>query len=272
VAAVAHVRIGANDLYYERAGSGEPLLAIMGMSGTHQTWGEPFRSALGRDFEMLVYDHRGMGRSSPAREPFTLAQLAQDASALLDAVGWPSAHVLGISMGGMVAQELALARPDRVRTLTLGATYAGGEGQALTPRQTMQRLGAAWRSGDRRAIVRTFWEVNVSPAFVADEAAWARFQAAARAAPAPLEVTMLQAQAIMGHDLSARLGEIVAPTLVVHGSEDAMLPVANAAPIAARIPGARLEILDGVGHLFFWERPQEAAALIAAHARAGASR
>ena len=106
--------VNAAELYYERRGVGEPLLLIQGMSGTHLSWGEPFLAALERaGFDTLAYDHRGIGRSARWREPFTIAELAADAAGLLEAVGWSSAHVLGISMGGMVAQELALAHPER---------------------------------------------------------------------------------------------------------------------------------------------------------------
>src|SRR5205823_10467734 len=129
---MATFRVGDNELYYERSGSGEPLLLIMGMSGTHLTWGEPFLEALRRDFEIAVYDHRGIGRSARTAPPFSIADLADDAAAALDALGWASAHVVGISMGGMVAQELVLRHPERVRTLTLGCTYADGTGSALT--------------------------------------------------------------------------------------------------------------------------------------------
>jgi pimeloyl-ACP methyl ester carboxylesterase len=261
--------VAGHDLLYERSGAGEPLLLIVGMSGTRLSWGEPFLEALRVDFEVLVYDHRGVGGSTPTAEPFSIADLAADASALLAAVGWASAHVVGISMGGMIAQELAITHPEQVRTLTLGCTYAGGEGSALAPDTTLARLGAAWQSGDREQAIRAGWEVNVSEPFTHDDAAFAAFRARAMELPVPLAVIMLQMQAIGGHDTSARLATIGAPTLVVHGTEDIMLPVVNAAHIADAIGGARVEILDGVGHLFFVERPQQSAALIREHALAG---
>jgi 3-oxoadipate enol-lactonase len=261
--------IAGHDLFYERSGAGEPLLLIMGMSGTRTSWGEPFLDALRTDFDVLVYDHRGVGGSSPTSEPFSIADLAQDASALLDAVGWDSAHVVGISMGGMIAQELAIARPEQVRTLTLGCTYAGGEGSALAPDTTLAHLGAAWQSGDRDQAIRAGWEVNVSEAFAGDDEAFAAFRARAMELPVALAVIMLQMQAIGAHDTSARLAQISAPTLVVHGTEDVMLPVVNAPLIAQAIPDSRLTILEGIGHLFFVEQPQESAQLIREHALAG---
>jgi 3-oxoadipate enol-lactonase len=100
---------------------------------------------------------------------------------------------------------------------------------------------------------------------VADEAHWAPFRAMATALPVAVPVIMLQMQAVMGHDTSARLGSIEAPTLVVHGTEDQMLPVVNGELIALRIPHARLELLDGVGHMFWWEEPERSAALVRSH-------
>ncbi|HEX4427873.1 MAG TPA: alpha/beta hydrolase, partial [Frankiaceae bacterium] len=119
------------ELYWERSGAGEPLLLIQGMSGTHLSWGEPFLSRLETDFDCVVFDNRGIGNSGAIDAQFTIADLAADALAVMDAAGLETAHVLGISMGGMTAQELALAHPDRLRTLTLGCTYCGGPGSSL---------------------------------------------------------------------------------------------------------------------------------------------
>lgn len=263
---MAHVTIGEHELYYRREGAGEPLLAIMGMGGTHRSWGRAFLDALAEDFDVVAYDHRGVGLSSPTEAGFTIADLAGDAAALLDELGWDTAHVLGISMGGMVAQELALAHPERIRSLTLGCTYAGGPGSSLTSEAVSTRLVESWGSGDRERVLRTMWEINVSEAFAAQDEPWTAFRQAALDVPVALPAIMAQVQAIAAHDTSARLGDIDAPTLIVHGTEDLMLPVGNAHAIAPRMPGARLEILDGAGHLFFWERPRRSAALVREHA------
>jgi 3-oxoadipate enol-lactonase len=261
---LAHV--GEIELDYERTGSGAPLLAIMGMSGTALHWGEPFLSQLREHFEVIVYDHRGVGASSRLEGSLTTAQMAADAAALLAALELDSAHVLGISMGGMVAQELALAHPECIRTLTLGCTYCGGEGSSLASPEVMQRLTEAMLSGDRDRALRASWEVNVSPALAADDDAYARFQAIAHRRAVALPVIMAQMQACAAHDTNARLAELAMPTLVIHGTADELLPVQNGRLIASRIPGSRLEIFDGVGHLFFWERPELSAELIGTHA------
>lgn len=269
---MTHLTVGGRRLFHQRSGSGgEPLLLIQGMSGTHQAWGEPFLAGLAADFDVVAYDHRGIGRSDPVTDPFSIQELAQDAAGVLDELGWETAHVAGISMGGMVAQELALAHPERIRTLTLGCTYCGGEGSELAPPETLAKLSAGWQSGDRELAIRSVFDVNVSPAFAARPGAYEAFRAMAKALPAPLPVIMLQMQAIAGHDTSARLPSLRVPTLVIHGDEDRMLPVGNGRMIASLIPDSALEIRSGVGHVFWWEEPGKSAELIRAHALAAAT-
>ena len=140
------IPVGEVELDYERSGEGPPLLMIMGMSGTALHWGEPFLQALRPHFEVIVYDHRGVGASSRLEGPLTITQLARDAAGLLDALAIEAAHVLGISMGGMIAQELVLRHPERVRTLTLGCTYAGGPEGRLTAPEVLQVLSEGMQS------------------------------------------------------------------------------------------------------------------------------
>jgi 3-oxoadipate enol-lactonase len=264
---MALVNVGDAQLDVERSGSGPPLLLIMGMSGTALHWGEPFLQALREDFDVIAYDHRGVGASSRlSDEQITIAQMAEDAAGLLATLELDSVHVLGISMGGMIAQELALAHGPQVRTLTLGCTYCGGEGSELASPAVIGRLGEAMMSGDRERAIRAGWEANVSERYAADPDAWAAFAAIAERRAVAIPVVMAQMQAIAAHDTNARLPSLQMPTLVIHGSEDQMLPVANGRLIASRIDGAQLEVLDGVGHLFFWEQPERSAELLRAHA------
>ena len=260
--------VNGTDLFYERRGDGEPLLLIQGMAGHSLHWGEAFLCALERDFELILYDHRGLGRSAPHDGELTIASLADDAAALLDGLELDSAHVLGISMGGMVAQELALAHPGRLRTLTLGATYCGGAGARFTDEGVVNALAGAILSGDVQRRVRTGWEFNVSPPFANADGNFERFTEVAALYPVELPMIFSQLQAIMGHDTNARLRDITTPTLVIHGTADQMLPAVNGELVASLIPEARLELLDGVGHLFFWEQPERAAQLIREHVAA----
>lgn len=264
------VRTPGAELHYERAGSGEPLLLIQGMSGTHLSWGEPFVAALREHFDVTAFDNRGIGLSAPIDGPFTIKEMAEDTAALIGELGLESTHVVGISMGGMIAQELALARPELLRTLTLGCTYCGGPGSQLMPEENARKLMEGLASGDREKAIRASYEVNLSPAFRADEDRFAAFHEMATTVPAAKQTIELQAQAIFGHDTSGRLGEIATPTLVIHGTVDGVLPYANGELVASLIPGARLETLEDVGHMFWWERPEVSADLIREHALARA--
>jgi 3-oxoadipate enol-lactonase len=260
------IDVGGIELDCERSGSGPPLLMIMGMSGTALSWGEPILEELRREFEVIVYDHRGVGASTRLEGPITTAEMAADAHGLMRALELDSAHVFGISMGGMVAQELALAHPETIRTLTLGCTYCGGPESVRPDVSELGPLIRARQAGDREAAMRASWELNVSPAFAALEPEWEAFAERVNRRPVAISVIAQQARAIEGHNTAARLGMIAAPTLVIHGSLDRLLPVANGRLIASLIPGARLEILEGGGHLFVVERPEQSAALLREHA------
>jgi 3-oxoadipate enol-lactonase len=259
------------ELHYERAGSGEPLLLIQGMSGTHVSWGSPFKDALEESFDVVAFDNRGIGLSPRTEVPFTIAEMAEDTLGLLDELGIGSAHVVGISMGGMIAQELALAEPGRLRSLTLGCTYCGGPGSRLMPAENAQKLAAGIQSGDREKAIRASYEVNLSPTFRADEDVYAAFHEMATTVPAAKRTIELQLQAIFNHDTSGRLGEISTPTLIVHGTLDGVLPIVNGELIASLVPQARFEALEDVGHMFWWEQPQRSAELIREHALAASS-
>jgi pimeloyl-ACP methyl ester carboxylesterase len=266
-----HLEVDGRRLHYVRQGEGEPLLLIQGMSANHLHWGDDFLGLLREDFDLIAYDHRGIGHSDRVGEPFTISELADDARGLLDALDVESAHVMGISMGGMVAQELALAHPERVRTLTLGCTYCGGEGSRTTDAEIVQRLGELFLTGRTEEALRYGFEVNVSPAYAQDPAHHEQVTRIAAELPASLDVLMLQMQAIAAHDTSERLPGLAVPTLVIHGSEDQMLPADNGRMMADLIPGARLEVLQDVGHAFWWERPEQVAQMLREHAATAAA-
>ena len=264
------VALPGTELNYERAGEGEPLLLIQGMSANHLAWGRPFSSLLEKSFDVIAFDNRGMGRSAPVTEAFSIAEMAADTAALLEALEIESAHVLGISMGGMIAQELALAHPERLRSLTIGCSYCGGPGSQLMDPADFQGLVEAMSSGDQQKVFRAMWELNLSPGFRKDESRYAEFTAMAEALPAPKQTIGLQMQAIGAHDTSARLPAVRVPTLVVHGTLDRVLSYPNGPLIASLMTGARLETLEEIGHMFWWEQPERSAELVREHALAPA--
>jgi pimeloyl-ACP methyl ester carboxylesterase len=256
------VAVAGSELHYERRGSGPPLLLIQGMGAHSAHWGEPFLRALEKDFDLILYDHRGAGRSTPPEGEMSLRGLADDALGLLDALGIDDAHVLGVSMGGMIAQDVALASPQRLRTLILGCTSCGGTQSRSTSAEVVQRLTAAVLSGDRDRIVRAGFEVVVSRGYASQAGHHDAFAAAAKVFPPTVSLLLAQKAAVDAHDAFAALRRVAIPTLVIHGTADELLAPSNGELVASLIPGARLELLEGTGHLFFWEQPQRSAELI----------
>ena len=264
---LVQARRGGVGLAWESAGSGTAVLLIPGYGMTRQGWWRTV-PVLARRFRVLTFDGRGLGDSDPAALPYGIGELADDAVAVLDDAGEERAHVYGLSLGGMVAQELALRHPDRVRALVLGATTPGG------PRAV---------PGD--AVALSLFARSV--AMPAEEAAWAAVThlyaertrrrhggVIAEDVAARLEhgagsyARTQQLLAAAGHNALDRLAEIQAPTFVVHGAQDAIVPVANAQLLHAGIRGSALRIWPRAGHLYVSEErraDREIARFLARH-------
>ena len=257
------VQIGDHELYYERRGAGDPVLLIMGVGATSDYWGETFRAGLAARFTVLSYDHRGIGRSGRISADFTVADLADDAAGLVRELGLAPAHVVGFSLGGMVAQELAIRHPECVSRLVLAGTSAGGGDRPSLSPDTVRRLNEAMVSGDPATAIQAGLEANISADRSASaelRAAWVRLVSRARM---PLRTVQRQLDAAQRHDATSRLGAISAPVLVAHGSDDRMIDPAHADTLAAALGGAPVVRVRGAGHMFFWEAPEPAAELIA---------
>ena len=248
-------------LYWEEAGAGEAVLLVMGLGMAATGWWRTI-PVLARRFRVLAFDNRGSGRSGCPRGPYTLAQLVGDALAVLDAAGEARAHVYGISLGGMIAQELALRAPERVRSLVLGATSAGGADHEPPDDETTGFLR-------RRAAMPAEEGVWASIPYLYGTATLAR--AAGRVAEDveqrlrfPLDSRGYQAQlaAAATHDVSARLTAIGAPALVLHGDADRIVPVGNGRRLADGLPKASYRELAGAGHLYTTDAPEAADAVV----------
>ena len=240
-------------LAYDVEGSGEPLLMIQWLGYGRSGWG-PTPPLLARRFRVVTFDNRGFGGSEITPGPYATAQLAGDALSLMDTLGIERAHVLGISLGGMIAQELVLAAPERVHKLVLCSTTAGGPRSVPMPEKTVA-LMAQQAQLDPQEAMRLFVENALSPSppdGLVDEIVAYR-----TANPPDGAGWYAQASAGAAHDALGRLGKIRVPTLVVHGTGDNVVDSGNAPLLAQAIPGARLELFDGAGHLLPWERPKE---------------
>ena len=249
---MAMARVGDVNLYCEEWGSGEPLLLIMGMGANTTDW-EPQIQALCKEHRLIAFDNRGSGRSDRPDEPVTMERLADDAVALLDSFGVERSHVFGMSMGGMIAQELALRHPQRLLTLILGATMCGGLNAVHPPmKRIMKWIGT--RDLPPREAAEAGLPFLYSQKFI-DDMKEDLINSSLRTAHlrAPKDTIHHQLTAITRFDSYDRLPNIQAPTLVMTGSADLLVPAENSRILANRIPQAEFVEFGGMGHGFLRE-------------------
>ena len=248
-------RNGSVDLYYECTGADRPaVLLISGQAMTLDAWWRTVPE-LADTFRVLTFDNRDVGRSSRSPWPYVVGQMAEDAIAVLDAAGVDRAHIYGISLGGMVAQELALRHPERVQALVLGATTGGGPDAVLAKPQPLTffvRVGAMAPEEAEWAAVPYNYGLNTrrnhGERIAQDIANRVEHQTDTLA-------YLHQVGAAMAHNTVGRLGSIRSPTLVVHGAEDLVMPPRNGEILAGAIPGAELKLWRGAGHLYVTDEP-----------------
>lgn len=269
---MAFARNGGVRLGYREAGpaDGEPVLLIMGLGGSGRMWWR-LEPHVAREHRTLLIDNRGTGDSDRIRGRISMADMAADAVAVLDAAGVDRAHVVGASMGGMVAQHVGLEHRERVRSLVLACTTPGG------------RSGAPpWRllvSTALRPVVGPVWTGRIvapalyAPATRREHPDRLREDFKRRIADGTPPATLYgQMAAISSHDTRARLAELEGiPTLVLHGDEDALVPPAAARRLAEGIPGAKLRLIEGAGHVLTTDAEGAVAAAILEHLRAAAA-
>jgi 3-oxoadipate enol-lactonase len=246
-------------LYWERAGSGARLLFCNG-SGSTLADVRPLLDLLAGRFELLAWEYRGFGGSGPVSEPYRMADVAGDALALLDLVGWSACRVLGLSFGGMVAQELAVTYPDRLERLALVCTSAGGGGGSSYPLHELIELSPQQRATAGLKITDSRWDDRWLAGRPGDRALAQRL--AAREDPARTAGLRAQLRARADHDVWHRLNAITCPTLVAYGRYDEIAPAQNSAAIASRIAGADLRGYEG-GHMFLAQDPTAMPDLVA---------
>jgi pimeloyl-ACP methyl ester carboxylesterase len=242
------------NLYYVEKGAGEPVIFLSGLSGDHGSWMGQLR-AFSRHFRTLVLDNRDVGRSGSAPRPYTIRDMAADVAELLDQLAIPRAHVVGVSMGGMMAQELALARPPLVKSLALVCTLAHADDWF---RATLDAFGLIRRQvADTAGFFEAILPWWVSHRFFeqSDRITWLRWLLRQSPLSQSLEGFQRQLQAIGGHNTLDRLHQIRCPVLVLAGEDDSVAPPRYSRQIVARLPHAQMEILPGVGHAPPLENP-----------------
>ena len=241
------------ELYWEQRGTGPRLLFCNG-SGTTLQAVRPLLDLVAARFDLLAWDYRGLGHSVPLRGPYTMADLAADAVGLLEIVGWDVCRVLGVSFGGMVAQEFAAANPERVERLALACTSAGGGGGSSYPLQKLPELPPQERAAAQLKLADSRWDERWLEAHPADRALADGLTAAGHDRQDPAAAYKAQLEARAGHDVWDRLDAISCPALVGYGIYDGIAPVQNSTAIASRLRGAELRGYEG-GHLFLVQDP-----------------
>jgi 3-oxoadipate enol-lactonase len=254
-----HVTSGSVRIHYQDTGEGPPVLVLNGWSASGLIWPAEWVDDLAADHRLLRVCNRGTGWSDHVDQPFTVSDMVGDAIAVLDAEGIERAHVFGLSMGGMITQQLALEHPDRVERIVLAATAPPPPDMVVADPAVFAKLFSPPAGATPREMVGAVWTNIVGPGFETRGAdVLDRLVDQAIGRPTPLDVIMLQMQAITTRTGSP--ADIATPALIVHGDDDPLLPVANGRRLAELIPDSRYVELPGVGHLVPWEEPSRTAA------------
>ena len=256
---MAKAKVGDVNIEYYIEGQGPPLLMIQGMGAQASSWGEPFLTLLRPHFQIIRFSNRGTGLTDKPQVEYSIRMMADDAAGLLREMGIEKAHVCGISMGGMIAQELVLNQPEQVQALVLGCTMCGFTHG--TPARPEVWTALAPQAGvPPEEQMRKSWPYISTPEFAERGREFLEGMLRTELVhPTPIATLVRHIGAIQGFDTYDRLGQIQAPTLIVHGERDQLIPAQNAGVLGERIAGSTLRILSDTGHTFFWERPEESA-------------
>jgi 3-oxoadipate enol-lactonase len=248
---VAFIQNQAARIYWDEQGAGDPILLIMGLGYPSCMWYRA-RPKLSAQYRTIALDNRGVGQSEMPPGPYPIALMASDALAVLDAAGVENAHVYGISMGGMIAQEFALQNPSRVRSLILGCTACGGPLAVRAKPEANQMLMARAKMTAEQAAeaaIQFVYDPGTSREKIDEDLNVRRpwFPSS--------EAYSAQLQGILAWESYSRLDQITAPTLVIHGENDLLVPPGNGELIAQRIPGAKLVLIPHAGHIYTTDQP-----------------
>ena len=238
-------------LYWTESGHGDPLLLIMGLGYTSEMW---FRilPPLAAHYRVLIFDNRGVGLSDAPAGPYLLPLMADDAAAVLDAAAAGDAHVFGISMGGMIAQEFALTHPARVQSLIVGCSTTGGAGATPAPPAVLEALkqrGSLPAETGVEVMVPYLYDDSTPRQRIDEDLVIRR-----RTYPVTASYEAQLAGVFAWTGTLDRLGSISVPTLVIHGANDRLIPLENAHTLARAIPGAQLKVLPDAGHVFITDQ------------------
>ncbi|MBN2028413.1 MAG: alpha/beta fold hydrolase [Actinobacteria bacterium] len=247
----SEAEINGINIFYREYGAGEPLLLIMGLSANADWWGESFIKRFAERYHVVAYDNRGAGRSGKPEGPYPIPLMASDAVGLMDHLGWDSAHVVGASMGGMIAQEIALEYPDRVRRLVLLCTTCGGSEQIHATKEVYELLYTPREGISAEDMARLSLPLLFPQRYI-EENPQLMEEVLKNYLIAPIEPKCFvwQITGVSMWSCHSRLADLRHPTLIVAGSEDVLIPPENSRILAKAIPNSRLVEIEGAGHGF----------------------
>jgi len=260
-------KVGSVELYYEEHGTGDPLLLIMGLAADSQAWMFQIPD-FAKHFRVIAFDNRGVGRSSKPAGPYSIHEMADEAAALLGVLEIDKAHVVGVSMGGMIAQELVLRHPERVRALVLACTYPEPDADIERTRTfTVEQFGGSVDASggihvDLKALNPMMFLQQLLPnvfnqSFIEKELPkLMQVFSGALQYGFSMEAILGQVGAVMTHKATDRLHRIASPTLVITGDADRLVPPASSDVLAREIPNAKLVKVPGGSHGFNFETPE----------------
>ncbi len=252
-----YAKVNGIRLYYEVLGHGSPLVMIMGLGANKDWWHPRMLSLLKEEFRLLLLDNRGAGRSDKPRGEQTIAVMASDVLGLMGHLGLDRVSLLGVSMGGMIAQEIAATSPQRVERLILCCTHCGGKESIPPSPEIIELLVSPRRGRPVEQIARDSLPLLFPRGYLdAHPDAAERFIATYSIAPAPAHSFFQQLQAIAGWGICGRLKEIRCPTLILSGEEDVLVPPENSRILERHIPQARCILYPGMGHGFMAQAPE----------------
>ncbi len=250
---MATVRANGIEIYYEQHGAGEPVVLIQGLGANVTGWDSQMEP-LSREYRLIAFDNRGAGRSEKPAEPYSIHQMADDTAALMDDLGIQTAHVFGMSMGGMIAQEMYHRHGARVRSLILAGTMAGGPMATFPDMNVFQQFVSNGATSMAEAIAEGL-KLFYSDKFLEKNKDWlVKRSLKNMSLMAPPHALQKQMMAVMGFNAHGLLSGIKVPTLVMGATDDQIVPFANQQLIAKRIPEARFVPFEGAGHGFLTER------------------
>jgi pimeloyl-ACP methyl ester carboxylesterase len=249
---MAIARVNDIDIYYEIHGSGPPLVLIMGLRRNAEWWYQQIRE-LSKHFTTIAFDNRGAGRTDKPQMDYSIRLFAEDTAGLMNFLGIPRAHILGISMGGYIAQELAINYPDKVSGLILGCTSCGGR-RAVHMSEERTNKFKANKGLTPEQILRKDMGLYFSDRFIRENPAWVEeFVNISLRYYQPADAFFRQFNACLNHDTVDRVSEISSPTLIMTGDDDPLVPSANSLILKELMPDADLELFAGCRHCFFME-------------------